>query len=209
MKSFDIREVLEKAIAEFKKNWKFLVAVFVISAGVNFLLSFIGSFLSEQHAAVRIVFNLFSIVVQIVLNLGLIRIYLKVVKGEKTQFSDLYADYQKSLIYFAASLVSSVLIVLGIVLLIIPGIVLAVRLQFWPYFVVEERIGPIAALKKSWQMTKGHFFRLLIFDILVVVLLNFIGLLLLLVGLMVTAPISLLSLALVYRKLAGGAREEE
>ncbi len=47
--------------------------------------------------------------------------------------------------------------------LLIPGVIAAVlfqvRLGLAPYAAATERIGPLAALRKSWQITRGHFWR--------------------------------------------------
>ncbi len=45
-------------------------------------------------------------------------------------------------------------------LLIVPGIILYVRLFFVPLLLLEENISVKIALRKSWRLTRGHFFKL-------------------------------------------------
>ena len=45
-------------------------------------------------------------------------------------------------------------------LLIIPGIFFSCRLGFVPYLVVDQKTGVFGAIKGSWKMTKGHFWRI-------------------------------------------------
>ncbi len=49
-----------------------------------------------------------------------------------------------------------ILIVLGLLLLIIPGIVLLCRLAFLPYLVVDRKMAAVQAFKESWRTTKGY-----------------------------------------------------
>ena len=55
-----------------------------------------------------------------------------------------------------ANLLTFAIIGIGIVFLIIPGIIIACRLAFVPYLVMDKNLDPVAAVEKSWEMTKGH-----------------------------------------------------
>ena len=103
--------------------------------------------------------------------------------------------------YIIASIATGVVVIVGLILLVIPGIYLAIRLQFYKFLIVDKGdIGPIESLKESWKMTKGYAWNLFLFLILIA-LLNILGVILFGVGLFVTIPISLLSYAILYRKL--------
>jgi len=60
----------------------------------------------------------------------------------------------------AVSLVLSILIPIGLVMLLVPGIFLAVSFQFAIFAVGVEDCGPIAALKRSWELATGNRWRL-------------------------------------------------
>jgi uncharacterized membrane protein len=65
--------------------------------------------------------------------------------------------------------------------LIVPGIIFACRLSFVPYLVMDKGLEPVAAIEKSWFMTRGHGWR--IFGMYLLSILMFlVGLLLVLVG---------------------------
>jgi uncharacterized membrane protein len=74
------------------------------------------------------------------------------------------------------------------------------RLWFVGFVLVDERVGPIDAIQRSWDITRGHTMDLLAFFI-VLVGLNLLGLICLVVGLLVTIPVSGLAIAHVYREL--------
>lgn len=46
-------------------------------------------------------------------------------------------------------------IIAGLIVLIIPGLYLVGRLGLAPYIVIDQEIGPLDAVNKSWQMTKN------------------------------------------------------
>ena len=89
----------------------------------------------------------------------------------------------------------------GLILLIIPGIIWAVRFSFSFYIVVDTKVGPVIAMKESYAITKGKFWKLLLFWI-VVGLVNLLGLICLGVGLFVSVPVTTLASVYVYRWLS-------
>src|SRR4030042_562947 len=75
----------------------------------------------------------------------------------------------------------------------------SITLGFVNDIIVDKKMG-IDSLSKSWQMTKGVKLNLFLFWILLA-LINIAGALLLLVGLFITVPLSMVATAYVYRKL--------
>lgn len=86
---------------------------------------------------------------------------------------------------------------LGFILLIVPGIIIVLMFQMYAYLVVDKGLGPIAALKRSRVITKGSRWRLFVLGFLIV-LVNLGGLLCLVVGLLVTIPLTAIASARVY-----------
>jgi hypothetical protein len=68
-----------------------------------------------------------------------------------------------------AYFVMSIAIGLGLVALLIPGIFLAIKWSMTFPAIVAERAGPFAAMGRSWDLTRGHWWRT--FGTLLVVLL--------------------------------------
>ena len=86
-------------------------------------------------------------------------------------------------------------------LVIIPGIYLAVRFKFFPYVVVENEDATIKSIiETSLKLTKGHFWMIL--GLLVLIgLLNLLGAAFFVIGLAVTVPVSIFATAYVYTRL--------
>ncbi len=55
-----------------------------------------------------------------------------------------------------ANLLLTALIGIGVVFLFVPGIILACRLAFTPYLVMDRNLDPIKAAEESWRLTRGH-----------------------------------------------------
>jgi uncharacterized membrane protein len=94
-------------------------------------------------------------------------------------------------------------IVVGTLLLVLPGIWVAIRFQFYPYFVIEENVSSFTALKMSYELTEG-LLKELFFLGLAVVLLNLTGLFLFGVGIVFTYPLTTMATAVVYKNLKAG-----
>lgn len=92
----------------------------------------------------------------------------------------------------------------GLVLLVVPGVVIALSATFTLHLMVDRGLGPIAALKESWRITRGHWLRLLgFYGIALCVFVA--GLLACGVGLVVAVPVVYLALAALYVELANAA----
>ncbi len=148
--------------------------------------------------------TIITIIIGIFASISIITISLMIADGKTPVWNDLflkYGNYKVFLNYLIASILSTIIVGVGLLLLIIPGIYLAIRLQFYRFLVVDkEGIGPVMALKESWRMTENHTWNLFLF-MLLVILLNFVGVLLFGIGLFVTVPVSILAYAFLYRKL--------
>ena len=91
-----------------------------------------------------------------------------------------------------------------LLLLIVLGTIFWLTFMFAGFFVIDREVNPIEAFKESYRITSGHKWRLFGLS-LVLLLINFLGLLALLVGVLLSAPVSLLALTHAYRVLSGTA----
>jgi hypothetical protein len=136
------------------------------------------------------------------IQLGMMKICLKFSKEEKAELGDLFSCYHLLFKYLISSICYFVILLIGILLLIVPGIIFAIKCQFFGYLIVDQDSGPIDALKKSWAMTKGHKWNLFVFSCLVGII-NILGLLCLVIGLFASIPATAVAVAYVYYKLRG------
>jgi uncharacterized membrane protein len=135
-----------------------------------------------------------------VVTLGIMRMSLKFVDGDRGELIDLFETFPLILSYLVASIVVGVITMIGFILLVIPGIIFGVRLHLYGWAVIDRQAGPFAAINESWEVTRGAFWRLIGFWF-VLAGINILGVLALGVGLLVTIPMSLVATAHVYRQL--------
>lgn len=183
-----------------KKNVLFFLGLFVIWAFFSILSSAIrDSFIAERQFLFSFIFSLLVWVVGTILSMGFINITLEFVDGKKPALKDLYYT-TKLFNYILATIIKSLIVIAGLILLIVPGIIFAIKLQFTGYLIVDKKLDFADALKGSWEITKGVKWNLFLLGILLG-LINVLGFLCLLVGLLITVPLAMVAEAYVYRKL--------
>lgn len=84
-------------------------------------------------------------------------LFLKAMRDEEADLKILFDGFRdKYLNIVLANLIVTALVILGFILLIIPGIIIAVRLTFVSYLVMDKDMEPMRAVEKSWELTRGH-----------------------------------------------------
>ncbi|MDF7824012.1 DUF975 family protein [Pontiellaceae bacterium B12227] len=112
-------------------------------------------------------------------------VFLLAARRDPFRVSDMFAVFKRN--YWnavAANLLRLILVALGFLLLIVPGIIIACRLSFVDYLIIDRNMGPLEALRESWDMTHGHgwtIFRMGLAAILIII----VGLMALVVGVFV------------------------
>lgn len=132
---------------------------------------------------------------------GFVALLLKHFAGDHVMFDDLFDLVDKRWIYFAfLGIVKGILIFLGFLCFVIPGVYLAVRWMFAELLVVDKGLRPMEALRASSEMTKGVWWKLFLYTI-VVGLLVVLGAFVFLIGAVVAAVVAQLATIAIYRNL--------
>ena len=198
---FSKKEAISAGWQIFKANWKFLVAVTAISLVISYAPTAVSQAWSNQYPVPAVLFSLIFWVVGLVVSIGLVKIFLNLVDGKAVNFTDLYAYWRLVWYYLLVQILAGIIIFLGLIFLVVPGIIFGIRLQFASYYVIDKGLGPLAAVKASWAATRGSVRNLFLFGILIG-LVYLLGVIVIGVGLLAAIPVSGLAVAVVYRKLA-------
>lgn len=133
---------------------------------------------------------------------GLFMIVVKHSVGGKPQFAEILQHYNKTVPLFLCNLIMSVLILIGFILLIVPGIYLMVAFSMALPLVVEKNMGPWEALMASRKALTHKWFNTLgLFILIAIVIIA--GFVALLVGLVWAVPCAMLAFAIAYRNIFG------
>jgi uncharacterized membrane protein len=106
--------------------------------------------------------------------------YLRFMRDERPNVADMFSGFKNNYLnIILANLLVFAICGIGFVLFIIPGVIFACRLAFVPYLVMDKGLDPVAAIEKSWFMTRGHGWRIFGMYLLafVLVVLGFVALL--------------------------------
>lgn len=168
-----------------KPNW-------LILAAMSFILVAIGS--------VHYIGCLVQFIVCGPLMVGIWRAILGMIDGRKPAVGMMFEGFDRFGDAFLAVLVRGLLIALGFVCLIVPGIILALMWMFTLPILGETRLGFWEAMHVSAVLTEGYRWRLFLLSLAAIPII-LLGLLALGVGVFFAAPIVMTALGLAYRFL--------
>ncbi len=131
-----------------KRNWVVLLVLILISGIVSSILE------KSLGQSGQLLSSLFSIYISVVTMVA----YFITVRGGAISWGDVLTKtapvvYLK---YFVNIIALGLSLAVAFLLLIVPGIILLPRLIFAPYLLVDKKLGPLEAMSKSWEISKGH-----------------------------------------------------
>ena len=173
-----------------RRPWIFIGSAFLIllASGLsNGLTSAIDAAFTGSVEDPSIVGTVINLALGTLISMGATAFYLAGHDNPDTADLSLLWHPQPFWKYLGASLLLSFTVAVGFVLLIVPGVIFALMFMFAPFIVIERVLGPIDAMKASNQLTRGHKWQLLGL-VLLLVLINLLGLVALVVGLLVSIP---------------------
>ncbi len=204
VRKFSIGEAMSFGWNLMKQNYWFLLGVgfiyFVASGIANAFLP-ADNFRAEPLMIARYIVGFALVILLVIMQLGLVKISIMIADTKESSFKVLVSEWRNALKFFVARFITGLIVIAGLILLIIPGIIFGLRLQFAAYAVADKGMGPFAAMKYSWKITRGQTWDLLLLSI-VSIGINLLGFLALVIGLTVSAQVTMIARAHVYRRLA-------
>ena len=168
---------------------------------------FIPSPLKGTMSIASIAILLLSLVISLLFSLGYTKNMIQALDNEEPQFSAYGQQSRKIFTLLIAGLIFTIIVIIGLVLLVIPGIYLAIRLSFFNISIVEEDAGILSSLKRSWEITKGQEIPLLLL-LLAAIGFTVLGLAFFIICIFVTTPLIGLMYCYVFKKLTAFSTEE-
>lgn len=207
MNTFSVAEAIKFGWNTFaKRPWFFIGIVVAMFVAFGILSSVTDPSKNGAGGVMPSLVTVAAAVLGMLIEMMLINLALKSHDNiDNVQFSDAWGNlpFWK---YIGVKILAAIIVIIGLVLLIVPGIIAVLMFLFSNYLVVDKGLGPIEALKESMRITKGHKWQLLLL-VLAVAGLNILGALVFLVGLLVSVPVSMLAMVHVYRTLEHKASE--
>jgi uncharacterized membrane protein len=170
-----------------------------LGAGWNLVMADLGTYL-----VITLLFLLLSGVpfIQGALIAGFHIFTMKKLTRRNAEFADLFKGFN----FFVPTLVASILIgiftFVGFLLLIIPGLVIAAMYKFTYLFIVDKKMDFWQAMQASHAVVRRDYFGFTMF-LIVAFLVNVLGFLCLIVGLLVTIPMTFAAITVAYQEIVG------
>jgi len=205
--AFSISEAIRYGFRTMPSKLGLCVGAAVITFVVMLALSGFGE-LVHQFGALSALVGIASQVAHAWLWMSWTRLSLKIHDAQPATLEEFVPNLGTFLNYLATAFLYTLIVALGLILFVVPGIYWGVRLSMAGFLVVDRGLDPITALHESSEVTRGARWSLfgLFFACLVI---NLLGALALGIGLLFTVPASVMALAFTYRRLAARRRVPE
>ena len=174
---FAFQEALHLAFDAVFANWRFFMPLMTGLAIISFIMYFAVLFTTGSNLLSEIA----AIMINSAIAYALFKISFNFLDRHQFDRKDLFGPGDLLLNYIAASLLFWIMVYVGLFLLIVPGIYVLLTYSFYGLVMVDKKLGPIAALKRSAEITKGSkrslfvlgvkfYFGLIVINIFLVIL---------------------------------------
>lgn len=148
--NINYKEIKENARLSLKGNWK----VAILSTLVCSIVSVIGDLMPESRT---IWISILTTISDALFTFGYTAIILHIIRGEGADFLGMFAECKRFLKGLGMTLLVGIYTGLWALLLIVPGIIAAIKYSMTYYIWVDNpNIGINEAINQSIEMTDGH-----------------------------------------------------
>lgn len=195
---FNIGDIIEKAWEMFKSRALFHIGFMVLVGGIQAGFTL---YLKDYTF-------LYSIFLAPPLVCGVYLVANRQSQKEYLDFQNFFDGFKYWWNLVITNLISSILIVGGIILLIVPGVYLLVGYMFCLLFVIFGGFDFWTSMELSRRLIQTNWLKFFLF-LLVLLALNIAGLLFFIIGIFVTIPMSYLAVYILFEELTIDAIDEE
>lgn len=199
-KNFSFEAAFKTGWANLKEHWLFFVLAYTTVAVVSGIFSSLAEGPYKDIEPTSGLLGLIGLALRIWLNFNLLVLTIRLFDGVKPEWRDLFVWRQETLSYVGASILFGLMVLVGCLFFVVPGIYLAVRYGFYGFLIADKKLGAFDALKMSGQLTDGVKWLLIGFGVasLGIILL---GAFVFGVGLFIAIPVVSIGFVFVYRSL--------
>lgn len=185
----------------------YLVISFIVVLLLTTLLSLLGVPVGDESwgsAAIQMIVN----IVLLPIATGIFLLGVKRSLDLEISVGEVLDNYDKTLPLVISMLIMYVLVTLGFMLLILPGIYLAIAYYFAAPLIVGKELGPWQALEASRKSVTQKWFDFFGLAIMLMII-NLIAAIPLGIGLIWTIPMSVVAYGVAYRNMFGYEPKDE
>jgi uncharacterized membrane protein len=172
---------------------------------IGLIPSIVSLFVAEKELLLKFCLSflglLTTLLLSTVVEMMMIRTTINMARGDRVTIGAAFSDMDRYFWYLLAHCLFVSVRFIGLCFFIWPGILAHLCFQFVPYFVLDQRLGPIEAFKVSWRATRGVLLYLLIMALISNVI-GSLGMFLLVIGVIPAYMLVSIITAVIYRQLA-------
>ena len=201
---FSIKEAVKYGWQKIKEHFWKLVGASACLMAIG-LVSNVFSGAMEKNTSSGVGVALFigivaAIILSVMIRIGYTKFTLSMYDGQVLPIKSVFNAYGVFWRYIWVCILQGLIMIGGFILLIVPGIIWAIKYSFAPTIVIDTGVSASQALKESANITDGSKWKLLGFYI-VLGLLNLLGYIVIGIGILVRLPLTSLAYVYVYRTL--------
>ncbi len=174
-----------------------IIVLFITTAALSF-----GSSSDGLAGFFQIILQIAINIILLPLMLGIIIMGIQRAAGRDINANTIFGYFSKTFSLFATMLIMSIMLAIGFLLFILPGIYLSVAYYMALPLVVEKNMGPWQALETSRKAVTRRWFRmfgfLFIMSIIVAISIIPLG-----IGLIWSLPLLIIAYGIIYRNMFG------
>ncbi len=170
MQSFDLKDLFSKSWQIYKRHF---FAITVIYLAVFAILAFVRQFAKEifvLQGYALLLFNLIVIFLQIFLSMGIVYMALKIDRNRAPSLRDFFVKLESFFSFAVLMILLSVAFYIGLYFLIVPAFFVILLFAFAPYAFLDKNMGVFKSLIYSFQISKGHWYKLSFFWFLIILI---------------------------------------
>jgi uncharacterized membrane protein len=194
----DVGAALSYGWAKFGQNAGPLIIAFIIPAIGSFVLNFFGSLIIRGFVG-QALFTIIGIIVQAMLGIAIYRVALQIVNGEPADIGKAFT-YDRWGEWVLFSVVYGLMVGIGFIFCLIPGLILLYFFALAPYFFLDQNmdLGSAFTASKDAVSAKGVGF-----PVLLCIIVGVLGLIACFVGVLITAPLAYVAVGYLYKYAIG------
>jgi hypothetical protein len=178
---------IRKAWELFQREPGYFIGLLLISQGINIIVTLASSQMGDFISTIAQVAVGFAL---LPMQMGYAIVARKMLRGEAYEFNDLFGGYKMAAELIVVYVLYGLLVALGFVFLVLPGVYIAIALAWGPYLLLFYGKGAAEALQASRKVISANWWSMFGFYLVAGLLLNLAGALVCLVGLLVSIPVS-------------------
>lgn len=204
---FEIKEVLSEAWSKTNGSKLTFLVAYVIYVAILAVVGFVVSLVTVSFDKVGFDFfdflrNWIPVIVGMPMAAGLVMLGLRRSAGVQTSPMIVLSYYHLWIPILILTLFLDILVVVGLVLLVIPGIYLVVAYTMATPLLVDKGLAPWEAMETSRKALTHQWFK--VFGLILILgLLNMATILTLGIGLFWTVPLTFISIGILYQRVFG------